>query len=162
MSLFLNGEGVKGEASDANHPGWVDIRCISWEVNRKITSNTSTKGDRESANAVIGDLTLKKIMDKSSPTFFIEACCGTGKTVTIHLTKTGQGIGAETFMEYTLHNALISDYQMAAWNSDPDRPIEKIKISFTKLETRYISYNEDGLTEAPLAVAFDTATNMKI
>lgn len=162
MSIFILYEGIKGESSDKNHPGCIDIRSVSWQVSRKITSNTSTTGDRESANAVISDLTIKKLMDKATPQLFIQACCGNGKTLKIYLTKTGTGSGSDTYIEYTLHNAIITDYQMAAWDDDLDRPIEKIKISFVKLELRYIPYDEDGIAMAAIATGFDTATNMKV
>jgi len=161
MSIFAYIEGIQGDSSDPAHKGWIDIRSISWGVGRNVTSSTSTQGDRESSNAIITDLTFKKFMDKATAKLFLEACCGRGKKIIIHLTKTGSGSGADTFMEYTLHNALISDYKMAAWDDDLDRPIEKLKISFVKLETRYTPYDENGAAEAALAVAFNTATNMK-
>lgn len=161
MSIFMQIDGIEGEASDPQHKGWIDVRNMRWGVERAITSHTSTQGDRESANATITDLTFKKLMDKSTAKLFLAACCGRGQTIKIHLTKTGTGSGSDTFMEYILHHAIVSDYQMAAWNDDLDRPIEKIKISFVKLETRYTPYDEDGLANAALAVAFDTATNTK-
>jgi len=161
MSIFLHIPGITGESSDPNHQGWIDVRNFSWGVGRDINSHTSTQGDRESSNATISDLTLKKFMDKSTAQLFIESCCGGGKTIKFHLSKTGQGSGADSFIEYTLHNALVSDYKVAAFNDDTDRPIEKVKISFVKLEIRYIPYDEDGNAEAALAVAFDTAKNMK-
>lgn len=159
MSIFMYIDGINGESSDSGHKDWIDIRSISWGTGRKITSETSTRGDRESSNTKITDLTFKKFMDKATAKLFIEACCGVGKTIKIHLTKTGSGTGADVYMEYTLHNAIISDYKMAAWDDDIDRPIEKLKISFVKMETRYTPFDEDGIATAPIAVAFDTATN---
>lgn len=161
MSIFLDYEGVKGECSDPNHKEYQDVDSISWGVNRKITSNTGTKGDRESANATISNVFIKKYMDKATPKNFIEACCGRGKKARIVLTKTGTGGGADVFMEYILSNALMTYYQIEAASQDNERPVEKIEISFTDLEVKYTPYDEDGYQMPQHVVAFDTATNTK-
>ena len=161
MSIFLHIPGITGESSDANHKGWIDISAWQWEVIRKITSSTSTQGDRESANTVISDLKLSKYFDKSSLPIFIEACCGRGKDITLHLTKTGDGSGADVYLEYVLKNALISGYDVGGTDQDVKRPIENITISFVEIEVKYTSYDENGNAESPVAVGFNTATNIK-
>ncbi len=161
MSVFLNYEGIKGESSDQGHKDWIDVTSWQWGVERNITSSTSTQGDRESSNAVITDLKINKKMDSSSNRLFIESCCGTGKTVKLHLTKTGTGSGADVYMEYTLKNALISNYKVGGISGDTDRPTEVITISFIEMEAKYISYDEDGNATSPDAVGFDTASNTK-
>ncbi|MBX2807690.1 MAG: type VI secretion system tube protein Hcp [Cellvibrionaceae bacterium] len=161
MSIFVNYEGIKGESSDSGHKEWMDVESISWGVSRNITSATSTQGDRESSNAVINDLQITRFMDSATPKIFIESCCGTGKDVTIDLTKTGTGSGTDTYMQYTLKNALISNYKVNASAQDTHRPTETITISFVDVEVKYTPYDEDGNAEASIAVGFDTATNNK-
>lgn len=161
MSAFFYVDGVTGTVSDANHKGRLAIISYGWGVSRKLTSNTSTQGDRESANAVITDLEIVRTMDKATPKLFIEACCGTGKDMKVVQTKTGTGNGADTFIEYTLKNAIISDYQVEAINDDVARPREKLTVSFVDLEVKYTPYDEDGNAQAPIAVGFNTATNTK-
>lgn len=160
MSIFLYREGIQGEVSDSGYTGWMDILTFTWNVNRKITSATSTQGDRESANAVIGDLKITRLMDKATPKIFIEAACGMGKEVKLVQTKTGTGTGAQAFIEYTLKNAIISRYEVIAINDDV-RPREEITISFVDVEVKYTAFDEDGNAEAPIAVGFNTATNTK-
>jgi type VI secretion system secreted protein Hcp len=161
MSIFVNYEGITGESSDSGHPGWMDVESVSWGVGRQITSSSSTQGDRESSNAVINDLQVTRYMDSATPKVFIESCCGTGKEVKIHLTKTGTGSGSDVYMEYTLKNALISNYAVNATSQSNDRPTETITISFIDVEVKYTPYDEDGNAEAAIAVGFDTATNVK-
>lgn len=161
MSIFVNYEGIKGESSDAGHKQWMDVEEISWGVGRNITSSTSTQGDRESSNAVISDLSITRFMDSATPKIFIESCCGTGKEVVIHLTKTGTGSGTDVYMEYTLKNALISNYSVEAETQGTSRPKETLTISFVDVEVKYTPYDEDGNAEAAIAVGFDTATNTK-
>lgn len=100
-------------------------------------------------------------LDSATPKIFIESCCGTGKDVTIHLTKTGKGSGADVYMEYKLKNALISYYQVEAEAQDVERPIEKLRVSFVDVEVKYTPYDEGGNAEAPISVGFNTATNTR-
>lgn len=130
MSAFILMEGVKGEASDQGHKDWIDVESWRWGAGRKITSNTSTRGDRESSNATIFDLHITKFMDSATPKIFIDSCCGRGGEMKIHLTKTGSGSGADVFMEYTLKNAIISDYHVSGSKANTNRPLEHITISF--------------------------------
>lgn len=161
MSIFMNYEGIKGESSDKGHKQWMDIENIQWGVNRRINASTSTQNDRESANAEITDLTITRFMDSATPNLFIESCCGTGKNVVIHLSKTGTGSGADVYMEYTLKNTLISNYQVQAHSQDGQRPLETLTLSFVDLEVKYTPFDEDGNALAAIAVGFDTATNTK-
>ena len=161
MSIFMQITGIKGESSDKNHKGWMDIDSVQWGVNRQITSATSTMNDRESSNAVISDLTFTRNMDSATPSLFMDACCGKGKDVVIHLTKTGTGSGADIYMEYTLKNALISDYHVNSTAQDTNRPMEQITLSFVEIEVRYTAYDEDGAAQSPVSVAFNTAENTK-
>ncbi|MBI3898983.1 MAG: type VI secretion system tube protein Hcp [Gammaproteobacteria bacterium] len=161
MSIFLNYEGIQGESSDQGHAKWIDVDSWSWGVARQITSSTSTQNDRESTNAKITDLTITKRMDSSSPKLFLESCCGTGKNVILHLSKTGSGTGSDVYQEYKLKNALISHYSVGGNATDKERPTESITISFVELESKYTPYDEDGKATSPIAVGFDTAKNVK-
>ncbi|MEX0730700.1 MAG: type VI secretion system tube protein Hcp [Aquisalimonadaceae bacterium] len=161
MSIFMHFEGIKGESADSNHKEWMDVRNLRWGVSRDISAKTSTQNDRESSNAEISDLTVTRSMDSASTGLFLESCCGKGKDVVLHLTKTGSGAGADVYVEYTLKNALISNYEVVANGQDTERPMEHITISFVDLEFKYIPYDEDGNALAAVAVGFDTATNTK-
>lgn len=159
MSIHMRMDGVAGDSSDSNHKGWIDVIQLTWGAGRRITAHASTQNDRESANAELSELTFTRHMDSATPQLFVESCCGRGKTVTIELTRTGTGSGAEPYARYVLHNALLSNYRMAAWSEDPDRPMEKLKISFSKLEVAYMPHDEDNNLLPRIAVAFDKSTN---
>ena len=134
-NIFMFHPDAKGESSDNNHKDWMDIDYISWGSQRLITSSTSTQGDRESSNTIITDLTLHKHMDRATAKLFILACCGGGKEIKLHLSKTGAGNESDIYMEYILQNAIISHYDVAVKASSPFRPTEMIKISFVAIES---------------------------
>ncbi|MBL1431983.1 MAG: hypothetical protein COB94_000830 [Gammaproteobacteria bacterium] len=77
------------------------------------------------------------------------------------MTKTGKGQGADTYLQYTLENALTSLIETAALRYDDIRPLEIITISFTGIKKKYTSYGDDGNILTSQVVGFNTATNSK-
>lgn len=162
MSIFMKYGDIRGETADRTHPGFLDVRTVRFGIRRRISSHTGTRHDRESANAHTSDLYVTRFMDSASPALFIQACCGRGKPLTLRYTKTGTGDGAEVFMEYTLHNALLSRYDVLARSQAGARPVEVLRVSYTAVESRYTPYDQDGHPVAPIVQGFDTATNQRL
>lgn len=159
MSIFMQYGSTRGDSADSQHAGWIDIDGIHWGISRRITSNTGTRFDRESSNAETSELTMTRYMDRASPALFLLACCGRGQDLTLHMTKTGSGSGADTFAVFTLKNALISEYKVHAGNDAGMRASETLIVSFTAVQVRNTPYADDGSALASVVVGFDTATN---
>ncbi|PCH59462.1 MAG: hypothetical protein COC05_06925 [Gammaproteobacteria bacterium] len=162
MSIFMKIDGIEGNASDKNYIGWLTLISFSWRAQRKITSASSTRGDRESSNTAISDLSFNRYMDKATTDLFKAACCGKGSTIKLVKTKTGTGNGADPFIEYTLHNAIVSHYAVDA-DGDPGLiPREHLRLSFTAVEVRYTSYDDKGNIITSASQGFDAATNTRL
>jgi len=160
MSIYIQYGGIIGQASDAEHKGWMTAYRLAWDVDREITSAASTRGDRESSNASMGELSFVRTMDIATVDLFAEACCGQGKQAVIHLTKTGKGRGDEVYMAYTLKNCFVSDYAVSITPDHRDRPMEIITLGFTYAEVRYTSYDDKGIPITSASRSFDAATNI--
>jgi len=161
-NIFMYADGIKGDCSDKHHKDWIELVKVGWGVGRDITSKPSTRGDRESSNAQTADLQILKLMDRATPQTFIESCCGRARQVIIELTKTGSGKGADVYMQYIFHHALFSNYHVRHRKNNKRRPMEFLTLSYTKVEQRYIQYDENNTPLAPVAVGFNTATNSKV
>ncbi|MEX0731185.1 MAG: type VI secretion system tube protein Hcp [Aquisalimonadaceae bacterium] len=161
MSIFMKYGHLRGESADAGHVGWVDVDEVYFHgVKRRISSNSGTRFDRESAVTEIRDITLIRYMDQASPGIFLESCCGDGKDLTLHYGKTtSTGSGNDLFLEQVLEHAVIADYKVYSSIYSRRRPSEKLTISFTGLLLRYIPHGDDGTPLSPLAVSYSTRTN---
>ncbi|MEX0871909.1 MAG: type VI secretion system tube protein Hcp [Aquisalimonadaceae bacterium] len=163
MAIYMNYPGVSGTCSDANHRGWLIILELEWGTQRRITSASSTRGDRESSSTRISDLTVTRVMDSATPALFIEACSGRGKEVVIRAGKTtSSGSGADVYLEYVLAHCLVKSYEMTASPQHGNRPMERLVLSFTKMLVRYTPYDSDGDAMAAMSVGYDTATNTTV
>ena len=155
-------EGVDGHVTAKGHEKWIELDAINFNVNRNISTKPGNVADRETTKPCLSEFTATKIMDKTSPHIFIEACIGKAKPkVEIHFCQTGETISS--YMEYTLYNVLFSHYSIQADNKD-DRtiPMERISLNFDKVEMKYTPYDEKHGAQSPVPAGYDLNTAQKI
>ena len=154
MAIYVNYDGIQGEATQQDHKKWIDVLSLSWGVGRGISTVAGSGNNREASEPSVSEVSIVKAFDAASPKLFTESCTGNvGKTVKIDLVSTGNpGV---TYCTYTLTNALISSYSVS---SGGDRPTESISISFTKLEFKFTPYDDKNKAGTPVTVSYDLAT----
>lgn len=154
MALYLKYDGIDGEATHEEHKKWVDIGSMQFGVGRAISTPSGSTANREASEPSVSEIVVTKTLDSSSPKFFTEACTGAaGKKVIIDLVSTGSpGV---TYTQYTLHNTLVSSYSVSTGG---DRPAESISLSFTKIEFKFIPYDEKHKAGSPITVSYDLST----
>lgn len=154
MGIYVNFDGIPGDATEQNHKKWIDVTSIQWGVGRAISTVAGRTQNREASQPSVSEVTISKSFDSASPKLFTAACTGNeGKTVKIDLTTTSSG--GLVYCTYTLTNALISSYSVS---SDGDRPGESISISFTKMEFKFTPYDNQNKAGTPVTVSYDLAT----
>ncbi len=154
MAIYVKYEGIDGEATHDTHKKWLDVSSLQWGMGRAITTKAGAVTNREASEPSVSEITITKLMDSSSPKFFVESCTGAaGKKVEIHLVTTGSP--GNTYAQYTLTNALVSSYSMS---SGGDRPSESVSISFTKVEYKFTPYDDKNKAGTPIAVSYDLTT----
>ena len=154
MGIYMNFDGIEGEATQQDHKKWIDVLSLSWGVGRGISTVEENNNNREASEPSLSDVTIIKNFDAASPSLFTEATAGNaGKTVKIELTTTGEP--SVVTCTYTLSNALISSYSVS---TSSERPIESISISYTKLEFKFTPYDEAHKAGAPTTISYDLAS----
>jgi len=129
MPIYLQIDGIQGDATHQEHKKWMDIEAIHWNVVRNMNTSAGSAANREASEPTISEVILTKVSDSSSTKLFQEACSGRqGKLATIHLVTTGDP--GNTYIQYLLTNTLIASYSV---DSSGDRPVETIKLNFTKM-----------------------------
>lgn len=154
MAIYLKYDGIDGEATHQDHQKWIDIGSMQFGIGRAISTPAGSTANREASEPSVSEITLTKAMDGASPKLFTESATGNvGKTVKIDLVSTGSP--GNTYVTYTLTNALISSYSVSTGG---DRPSESISISFTKIEYKFIPYDANNKAGTPVTVSYDLAT----
>lgn len=154
MPIYLELDGVQGDATHEQHKKWMDIESIHWNVARNMNTSAGSAANREASEPVVSEVVLTKVSDSSSTKLFQEACSGrTGKRAVIHLVTTGNP--GDTYIEYTLTNTLIANYSI---DSNGDRPMETVRLNFTKMEVKYTPYDDMHAPMSPMIASYDLAT----
>ena len=60
-------------------------------------------------------------------------------------------------MEYILTNTLVANYSV---DTSGDRPVETIRLNFTKLEVKYIPHDEQHNPLSPMIASYDLTTTV--
>ncbi|WP_305907346.1 type VI secretion system tube protein Hcp [Methylomarinum sp. Ch1-1] len=159
--ILLNFEtAIKGDSTVADHADWITIDSFQFGVGRAITASGGGQ-DRETSNPSFSEVTLTKSMDKASTELMMQATCGKslGKA-TIHFIQTG-GADAkgQEYLEYVLHDAIISSYSVS---SGGERPSESISINFNGFQTKYNAFTEGGTVSKGEQKGWDLMKNEAI
>lgn len=123
-ATFMKIDGVKGEATDRGHKGWIEIEIESWGSVAGTPSNGPVGGGS-------GSVSVVKAFDKASPKIY-EACT-TGehfKNVTIELEKsTGNKM---EYFKYKLKDVIITGCSQGG-----DGISESFSLNYGKIQWTY-------------------------
>ena len=154
MPIYLQMDGIQGDATHETHRRWTDIESLHWNVTRNMNTYAGSASNREASEPTVSEVTLTKVSDSSTTKLFQEACSGkNGKTATIHLVSTGNP--GDTYIEFILHNTLIAGYTIGTTG---DRPLETVTLNFTKMDVKYIPYDDQNAQQSPMIASYDLAT----
>ena len=154
MPIYLQMDGIQGDATQQNHQKWTDIKSLNWGVTRSMNTLAGATANREGSEPSVREVTLTKTSDSSSVKLFSQACTGrSGVTAKIHFVTSGDP--GDTYLEFTLTNTLISSYTIHSTN---DRPEEQIVLNFTKVEMKYTPYDSQHNPQSPVIASYDLAT----
>ena len=154
MAIYLKIGDIKGNVTATGHEDWIECNSLQFGIGRAIPMAVGTQTNREASHPSLSEVTVSKVMDDSSPYLFQESVIGESKPIQIHVTKTGAG-QLESIVEYTLDAALVSSYSLS---SGGDQPSESLSLAFTKIEMKYIVWDEAHSQSSQIPVSYDLGT----
>lgn len=153
MAFYLQIPGIKGSVTDSQHKDWIAIHDINFNTANHVSVKPGHVDDRYAGIPSLSDFVLSKLADVSSPKL-LEASLG-GKVfdkVMIHVCNNDK----KPYIEYTLHKAIVSNYEIDAANShsiSATKLEEYFSLNATKIEMRYLPANG-----TPMSAAYDQET----
>lgn len=158
MAIYMQMGKIKGNVTAEGHKDWIELTSFQMGVGRAISTAVGKAKDREASAPSISEITVSKIMDESSPFLFQEATVGLAQKVTIDFVTTGAS-KIETYLQYVLENCMVSGYSMS---SGGDRPSETVSLSFTKITSNYIVYDDNGKQTSKFPAGYDLELGKKV
>ena len=126
---LLEIDGIKGESSDAMHPGTIEIESFSW--------GATNSGDSSAGSLGFTDLHITTKASKASPQLLL--ACATRNRIskaTLYIRRPGEA--KEEYYKIELSDVLISSYQSSGsslpTSSESDsRPTEAVAFYYNKV-----------------------------
>ncbi|KOY03205.1 Hcp family type VI secretion system effector [Pseudomonas nunensis] len=156
--LDLGGD-IKGDSLLEGYADKIEIMSYSHNVAMQVTNDVSNS-ERTSGKPHIGEFTLTKFVDSSTPSLN-EYCCA-GKPIPEAKITIGRNAAEGSgklmpFIIYTLTNVVLSNVSVSGGTGG--KPVETISLNFTKIKWELTAQKDDGTKEGTAASTWDMAAN---
>ncbi len=155
--VYLELDGIKGEATAKGHEGQIGIFSISWGCSAATTVGANT-GGISASKVQISSFNMMKQLDTSSVPLFQACCKGTHIPKAKITFRKQTGDAQESFLIYTLHDVMVDSLQTSGSSGGDDTPTESLSLAFAKMEIEYKKQGKDGKLTAAGQAAWDLTT----
>jgi type VI secretion system secreted protein Hcp len=137
--IFMKFGPISGDVTEKGFTGDIELNSFQWGVSRTIGNPTPGSTDRPSSSPSVLEITITKMMDKTSPLLLQALLQGQSTSeVDIFFVHLGAALGKPgqnvTYAEYVLSNVLVSSDTVS---SGGERPTESLTLNFTKVQFKY-------------------------
>lgn len=159
FDAFIKIEGIKGESTDAGHKDQIEVLSYSFSAAQQGGAAVSRTGGATGGRADLGDFSIVKVLDLSTPNLF--KYCASGKHIpSVVLELVSADENPHTYMKYTLSDALVSSVRPGgSSNGEGTRPLEEVSFRFSKIELEYTPFDNAGKAGAAQKAGWDLSTN---
>lgn len=157
-AIFLKLDDIKGESQVDGFKDQIEIMSYSHNVAMQVTNDVSNT-ERTSGRAHVGEMSLTKFVDLSTPKLN-EYCCS-GKMVkeaVLTLCRNDDG-KMLPFIVYTLDNVIISHLSVSGGSGG--KPVETMLLNFTKIKWEITARKSEDTQQGTNSSVWDMAINKK-
>ncbi|MGO9813768.1 MAG: Hcp family type VI secretion system effector [Isosphaeraceae bacterium] len=151
FDTFLSIETVTGEATQANHVGWIEVYSFSWGSSNPTTVSAGS-GGLAAGKVSVSSFNVMKKTEASSCTLFAACCAGQHfPTATVEMSKaTGTSGQQQVYLQYKFTDVMVESVQWSGSTGGDDTPTESLSLAFAKVA---ISYSKQGEADGTMTPA---------
>jgi type VI secretion system secreted protein Hcp len=137
VNAYLVIDGVPGPSTSKTNA--IDILSFSFGASQTaVIGAGSSGGEARAGRANVSDVTIMKVLDKTSPALFENCVTGTYLTKVELFYDKPVGNKQEDYFTILMDNALITSIQLSG---SSENPMESISFAFSKVK---VSYNPEA------------------
>jgi len=150
FDTFLSIDTVTGEATQANHVGWIEVYSFSWGSSNPTTVSAGS-GGLAAGKVSISSFNVMKKTEASSCTLFAACCAGQHfPTATVEMSKaTGTSGQQQVYLKYTFTDVMVESVQWSGSTGGDDTPTESLSLAFGKVAIDYSKQGDADGTMTP-------------
>jgi len=133
---FLKIEGVKGEATDKDHDGWIDIVTYSSGVSGMAEASSTTGSSGRSGP---GSMTITKKVDVATPA--LKSQCASGAFIPKIELQVQRTDGKPGYLVYEMNNVQVASVTPGGSGGE-DRLTENVTLNFSGISWEYTSIKD--------------------
>lgn len=152
VSYFLKIDGIDGESTNVNYPGYIEIDEFSWGLSNPATAAI---GGAPTLKPTLQDFHFAAHTSKASPKLF--QACATGEhfvSALLVAVRTDVQQQQQEFMKFTLKDPMISSYQTGN-QAEGDSPEDTFSLNYSAVEFSYKPQNPDGTLGNAVVGSYD-------
>jgi type VI secretion system secreted protein Hcp len=148
--------GLVGESTDKALPGAISLKEFSWSLENPTTIG-SAGGGAGAGKAKFEPLTIKKLVDSSSPALMLAAGSGApipGATIVV---RNGNAGAPDAYLQYRLKSVFVTRVESSAAEGD-EGVTETVELRYGSLTQRYVQTKSNGV-KTPIVNGWDQVVN---
>jgi type VI secretion system secreted protein Hcp len=136
---FLNIQGIRGEATDKDHKGWIEVLSADLGANNRLLKGGTTTRSSSSGR---GAINIVKSVDASSAVLQKMAMSGRSLgLVELNFTTTDSE-GNKSYLQLTMTDVVVTSFSPSGSGGD-DKPTETVTLSYSKVKWEYKPLDKD-------------------
>jgi type VI secretion system secreted protein Hcp len=159
VDMTIKIDGIKGESKLDKHKEEIDVTSWSWGMSQTGTMHSGGGGG--AGKVSIHDLSITKMVDKSSPELML--ACSNGKHIKdAVLTVRKAGESPLEYITVTMQDVLVSSVSSGG-SAGQDLVSENVGLNFAKVKVEYQEQDEKGKAKGGKVVyAWNIEENKKM
>jgi type VI secretion system secreted protein Hcp len=157
VDMFINLQGIKGEAQDGTQgpKGDCDVLAWSWGLSQTGTTHMGSGGGAGKVN--VQDVSFTKYVDSASPALKIHLATGKHIPKVVLLCRKAGG-EQKKYIEITMEDCIITSLSTGGSHGE-ERLTENVTINFAKVAYEYFAQTADGNTKSAGVFKYHISAN---
>ena len=158
-NTFMQIAGLPDDAVDNITKGWVNVKSASFDMSIEIADFKDTKGrTRSTGKNSMGDLEVKKQVDRSSPALYVLSQGGQVlPQVSINFRREDE---KDFYQKYVLKDVILASISVSI--DDGEHPDETLKLHYREITWSFRPKNKDGTYGEWVSRTWDRQSNGEV
>jgi type VI secretion system Hcp family effector len=157
MTIYAKIAGISGDVTAEGYENWIPLLAVDFPgINRPVNITIGHRMGRYAHTPKFGEIVILKNVDRTS--HFLFEATHTGKVIDqVEIDYVTSGDKPLGYSKIKLSNVAVT-HSYETFDSELNKPIELIRLAYTKIEKTYIPRDATNSFESPLVTGYDLET----
>jgi type VI secretion system secreted protein Hcp len=146
-NMFVQIDGITGDATEQNHIGWIPVKSVSWSVERVVDMSDLGSTQRGYANVNFAKIAVTSEIHAASTEIMLLASNGLPKTIKVSQCRVTDDtqLAMEEYLLWTLEMGQVTKYEVSC--SEDGVPEETWEMGYRTIECKHTLVNANSMAK---------------